>query len=140
MKTEISAGGLVIRRYQSDWQVLIMKDMSQVWTFPKGKLETGESKQNAAEREIEEEVGLTSLVLLGELPTVKYKYKRKGNIDKTVYYFLFHYKGSQKPIGQKEEGITAVRWVSLEKASQIIGYPKSNSPLIAKAEAILSSL
>jgi 8-oxo-dGTP pyrophosphatase MutT (NUDIX family) len=140
MKTELSAGGIIARLYQGSWQILLMKDMNNVWTFPKGKIEKGETKKVAATREIQEEVGLENLTLLGTLPTVKYKYKRNGVIDKTVYYFLFQYTGRKRPVCQKEEGITAAKWISPISALKILGYPDSNMPLIQKTLLILEKV
>jgi len=52
-----AAGGLVMR---SDGKFLVMK-RDGLWDLPKGKLETGESVESAALREVEEETGLKGL-------------------------------------------------------------------------------
>lgn len=140
MKIEVSAGGLIVRKFRSGWQILLIRDRSGQWTFPKGKIEKGETRRVAAQREIAEEVGLHDLVYLGRLPRLKYIYKRSGSVDKTVYYFVYRYDGDESPVGQKEEGISQPTWVPLSHASDSIGYPASNTPLLKKTVELLENL
>lgn len=55
MKKELSAGGVVVRKKGNAWQVLLLKDMNDNWTFPKGLIEKGENPPSAAKREIADE-------------------------------------------------------------------------------------
>ena len=90
MKTEHSAGGVILRLHNTVWQVLLIKDMSGNWTFPKGKLEKNETSRDAAIREIWEEVGMKNLIYKAMLPSVSYTYKRKGAIKKlSITFYLF---------------------------------------------------
>lgn len=138
MKKERSAGGIIVRPYKKSWQVLLIVDMSNAWTFPKGKIEKGETRKDAAVREISEEVGLTGLEFIAPIQTVRYTYKRNGLVDKSVYYVLFGYPGRQKPVCQKEEGIKKAQWMSFEAARKRIGYPDTNTQLLDIAESILA--
>jgi len=132
MKTERSAGGIVIRRKGKGWQILLLQDMNKSWTFPKGLIEKDEEKEITAKREIKEEVGITCLTLICPLPTVRYMYRRNGLIDKTVSYFLFTYKGKERLKPQKEEGVHAVQWMSIRKAFHVVGYVKTNKKLLVE--------
>jgi len=76
MKTEISAGGVVVRKKKGEWQVLLIRDMNDTWTFPKGKIEKGETRKSAATREIKEEVGLTAIRYIAPAKVIHYFYKR----------------------------------------------------------------
>lgn len=140
MKTEISAGGVVVRKNMSVWEVILIKDIYESWTFPKGRVEEGETPIVAANREVSEEVGLTNLKLITELTPVQYVFTRGSLVKKTVHYFLFLYKGNKVPVGQKEEGISDIRWVSYSEAAKIIGYSKSNIPVLSQSEKIVSNL
>lgn len=140
MKKEISAGGLIVRKTPKGWEVLRVRDMNGVWTFPKGKIEEDESLQETAVREIAEEVGLHGLVYLGKLTPIHYVYTRNGQVDKTVHYFVFQYEGGLIPIGQTEEGIHDPTWVPFDQAATDIGYPDSAIPLIEEAKGILTAL
>lgn len=140
MKTEISAGGLIVRKISSGWEVLRVRDMNGVWTFPKGKIEDDESLEETAVREIAEEVGLHGLLYLGKLTPIHYIYSRNGQVDKTVHYFVFQYNGTLFPVGQAEEGIHEPTWVPIDQAAIDIGYPDSAIPLIEEAKRILSTV
>ena len=140
MKTEISAGGVVVRKYREVWQVLLMKDMNNAWTFPKGLIEKGEGKKQAAEREIKEEVGLTGLTSITPVSTIHYAYRRNGVINKTVHYFLFSYLGDEKPRCQISEGIKDARWLPFSEANTIVGYKDTSISLLKKAETLLRGI
>jgi len=133
MKTETSAGGIVIKK----GRVLLLLDMNDCWTFPKGLVEKGETRKNAAIREIAEEVGLTKLNYIGPVSPIEYAYRRGILIHKTVHYFLFRAIGSEKIVCQKSEGIKEAKWVGFDEIISIIGYPKTNVPLLKKAQKLL---
>ncbi len=130
MKTEVSAGGIVVRKRHGVWEIMLVQDKNDAWTFPKGLVEKTENYENAATREIREEVGLSGLKLCVKLPLVRYMYQKNGFISKTVHYFLFRLTRPQKAVSQKEEGIHNATWIPLHKAIEIIGYPKTNRPLL----------
>lgn len=140
MKTEKSAGGVVVRKVRNTWNVLLIRDMNNSWTFPKGKIEKNETSKNAAQREILEEVGLDRLIAIKPLGSVTYMFRKNGLIHKTVSYFLFIDKEKKKPTCQKEEGIKEAEFISFEKALTIVGYDKTNKPLLLKASNILQTL
>lgn len=127
--SEISAGGIIVSKTKGVWWLLLMKDRNGNWTFPKGKIEKGEDYRTAAVREIAEEVGIKGLSYWKTLSPTLYWYFRDGSIKKTVHYFLFESAKRQTPTVQTEEGITQAKWVRLDSAQQLIGYPKTNIPL-----------
>lgn len=140
MNTEISAGGIIVTPSGSGWKVLLMKDMKGNWTFPKGKVEKGETLVQTALREIQEEVGIAGLSLIGELTPTMYWYFREKSIKKTVHYFLFQIASAKKLVVQTEEGISDAKWMTWEQAVLRLGYPKTNLPLISQAEKLLEAL
>lgn len=140
MKKERSSGGIIVRTYRGMWQVLLIEDMNRTWTFPKGKIEKAETRIEAAEREILEEVGLSPLTYVCGVKTIHYTYKRNGLIDKTVFYALFTYAGHKKPVCQKEEGIKRAQWFGFAEARENVGYRVTNVPLLAKSEVLVKSL
>lgn len=70
-----AAGGVVWRPIEDDETfvevVVVHRPIYDDWTFPKGKLDRGESFEDAARREVVEETGLTC-ELGEELPSVEY--------------------------------------------------------------------
>lgn len=133
MNREVSSGGIIVCKTSDGWRVLLMKDMKDNWTFPKGKIEEGENLLDTATREIEEEVGIKRLVFVSELSPTMYWYTRGMSIKKTVHYFLFRSKTLQKPHVQTQEGISEAKWVLWKEAAAMIGYPKTNIPLLKEA-------
>lgn len=138
MKSEISAGGIVICQIHQTWYVLILKDMNSTWTFPKGLIEKGETPEEAATREIAEEVGITGLRLLSPLSPIQYIYQRNGKINKTVYYFVFVSKKRAHLTVQKEEGIHEAKWLPIDDAVSEIGYRQTNVALLAETKRFIA--
>lgn len=67
---EISAGGVVYRKSDGNYEFLIGKHSGyHKWVLPKGLVEKGESQMQAAVREVEEEVGVTAKIV--DLPAGK---------------------------------------------------------------------
>ena len=107
-----AAGGLVKNKNN---ELLFIRRMGK-WDLPKGKIEKGESLEQAALREVEEETGLKELILEEFLNNTFHIYtERNGEkILKTTYWFKMTYVGNSQPIPQKEEGISEVCWKSEE--------------------------
>lgn len=137
MKIHTSAGGIVTCSVHRQWYVLVLKDMNGVWTFPKGIIEKGETREMSAKREIDEEVGIASVSKIASLPPITYFYKRNGLNRKTVYYFLFTTKMRIRPNPQKSEGIQKAKWVSMHDAMKLIGYKETNENLLEQTWRLL---
>ena len=134
MKTEISSGGVIFKKTGKIFNILLILDKKNKWTFPKGLVEKGEDNVSAAKREISEEVGLKKIKLVDGLPTAHYIYTWRRNIvKKTVYYYLFNFTGEEKPIPQTEEGIKEAKWFTVDETLEIIGYPQTNKPILEEA-------
>ena len=104
-KIQKAAGGKVLN---TNNEVLFIYRF-QKWDLPKGKLEKGESIENCALREVEEECGINKLQILNKIETTYhiYEYKNK-NVLKITYWFLMNTSFSGVLIPQKEEGIEKV--------------------------------
>ncbi len=140
MKTEISAGGIIVRKIKTSWHVLLIKDMNGNWTFPKGLVEKNEDTLATAKREISEEVGIVQIKSLKKLDPFRYTYTRDGDlIQKTVHYYIFLVSGSEIAHPQQDEGITEVAWRELYEAKNSIGYEKTNVSILEDVTSFLSS-
>lgn len=139
MKTVLSAGGVIVCSVHHEWYVLVLKDMNDTWTFPKGMVENGETLATAAAREIQEEVGISGLTILQPLPPINYFYKRNGTVKKTVHYYVFQSKICANPNVQKEEGIHEAKWVLIDDAIDMIGYRETNVKLLDVVRTYLLS-
>jgi 8-oxo-dGTP pyrophosphatase MutT (NUDIX family) len=115
-----AAGGVVWRRGADGAPeiVAVHRPRYDDWSLPKGKLDSGESWEQAALREVEEEVGLRC-TLGPELPPVSYT-DQKGRA-KAVRYWLMEPAGDAAFTPNEE--VDEMRWVDLETAVGLLSYP-----------------
>ena len=116
-----AAGGVVC---DEDGRVAIVyRPKYDDWTFPKGKLEPGESEEEAALREVHEETGLD--VDLGrELGYVEYT-DPKGR-PKTVRYWVMNVNGGEFTANRE---VSELRWLPLEEAPALLSYDRDREIL-----------
>jgi 8-oxo-dGTP pyrophosphatase MutT (NUDIX family) len=116
-----AAGGVV---YKNDEALIIFRNGK--WDLPKGKIEKGETPEEASLREVEEECGLTDLKIRKRLDPTYHIYKNehmdssKEWILKETSWFAMEYSGSKIPEPQTEEGITDVKWIGTDEISLIL--------------------
>lgn len=103
-----AAGGVV---NNSNGEILFIKRLGK-WDLPKGKMEKGESREESAVREIEEETGLKDVELVQFINTTYHIYvERNGDkILKCTHWFEMNFNGEDTSKPQIEEGITEVAW------------------------------
>ncbi|MFO7320317.1 MAG: NUDIX hydrolase [Chloroflexota bacterium] len=138
-RNEVSAGGVVYRRAGEGIEVLIGKDAGyHRWVLPKGLVRKGETFEDAALREVEEEVGVRARIVtrLGE--PERYIYTSRGvRIFKAVHYFLMAYESGSETNHDRE--MEEVRWVPIDDAIGMMGYQGAKD-VLARAKAHLSGV
>ena len=137
---EISAGGVVLRRMRGRWYVALIEPAGRgdsvseganktrkksapkpLRALPKGLVEVGESPQETARREVNEETGLEAdpVIKLGD---IKYFYVRswgdRERVFKIVSFYLFRYRsGTLGEISEEmREEVQSAEWMPLEEA------------------------
>ncbi|KQM23468.1 NUDIX hydrolase [Chryseobacterium sp. Leaf201] len=103
-----AAGGVV---NNPDGDTLFIRRLGK-WDLPKGKMEKGESREESAIREIEEETGLRDVELVRFINTTFHIYvERNGDkVLKCTHWFEMNFSGEDTSKPQTEEGITEVAW------------------------------
>ena len=92
------------------------------WDLPKGKIDKGEKKKEAAIREVEEETGIKDIILHEKVLTTRHTYKSKSGqrcIKKTYWYTMTA--PHQSLIPQEEEDIEEAIWVAIPDISSLEG-------------------
>ncbi len=126
-KIEKAAGGLV--KNQKGEMLFIYR--FDKWDLPKGKIEKGESKNDAAIREVEEECGVEGLVIQKKLQKTYHIFQRNGcEILKITYWYAMEteFRGRLKP--QLEEGITKVVFKDDEEVKKALENTYENIKLL----------
>jgi len=136
---ETSAGGVVFRRNGAQPSFLLIRDSYRNWGLPKGHLEAGEEADEAALREVAEETGLSDLVLHGPIQEIDWFFRfRRRLIHKTCVFFLME-SASGDACPQRDEGITACRWLPFEAALKAVSYANARE-VLNRAGQLLTAL
>ena len=147
-ETEVSAGGVVTRPGVglpdgAGPEVLIADQVD--WNtgrrnvrLPKGHLEPGESLEEAALREVAEEVGVTARILQ-PLEPIRYEFwheARHCHVPKVVHYFLMELVAGEAQASDGE--MERVHWCSLAAAHERLTF-EGERLVVRQAERLLRS-
>jgi 8-oxo-dGTP pyrophosphatase MutT (NUDIX family) len=132
MKAEIlAAGGIVIDNETGTPRVLLVHRPSyDDWSFPKGKLDPGETIEEAALREVREETGLECRIIR-ELATMRYNYRTRNKRrlrPKAVHYFLMERVSGDIQVPNEE--VDRAEWFDFDEAAPKLSY-KQDRKLLA---------
>src|SRR5215204_6125702 len=103
-----AAGGIVYRQNGGATEVLVVhRPKYEDWSLPKGKLDPGETLEQAALREVEEETGMRCT--LGEhVGTNEYR-DRHGRSKRVDWWLMQAVDGEFEPNDEVDE----IRWVAV---------------------------
>lgn len=112
----IAAGGLVLNEKKK----ILMIFRRGKWDLPKGKLDKGETLEECAVREVEEETGLQQVKLLSPLVITYHTYHEGARfILKESHWYNMKVSGEQNLVPQTEEGIHEIKWVTNKEAQNL---------------------
>lgn len=119
---ERSAGGVVVRAESAAHWVLLIRDPYKKWGLPKGHIESDETGEQAAYREVMEETGLQEVTVGPELGTIDWHFRFRGKlIHKYCQFFLMATEdGATCP--ELDEGITECLWLPIDEALERVTY------------------
>jgi ADP-ribose pyrophosphatase YjhB (NUDIX family) len=135
---ETSAGGLVVAGEGADARGVLIGKLDRkgrlVWSLPKGHVEEGESLEQTAVREAEEETGITGEVIC-PLGVVDYWFVAEGRrIHKTVHHFLLRATGGE--LSNADVEVTEVAWVPLGEIPDRLAYPDERKLIVQVPEML----
>lgn len=122
-----AAGGLVKNKRE---EVLMIYRLNH-WDLPKGKVESGESFEDAAIREVSEECGIYNLKIFKKIPTTYHIYFEKNKpVLKITHWFEMINEADDKLTPQLEEGIFEVKYVSKKELNSLTEHMFENIKLL----------
>ena len=140
-----SAGGLVFRQSGELIETLLCararpgyqgEDAPLTWRLPKGTPEHGETVEETAQREVQEETGVRVNVL-APITSIRYFFVGHDDgirYDKTVYFYLMEPLGGSTSDHDAEFDV--VEWCSYEEALELLEYDNERSVLEAARSLI----
>jgi 8-oxo-dGTP pyrophosphatase MutT (NUDIX family) len=126
------AGGIAVRRDRERWSVLLVrarKDPS-VWIFPKGHIEPGETPDDAALRETQEEAGVNG-ELVGPIGA-PLEFQSGREPVRVQYFLIIATAEAESPEGRVK------RWYPLERAAEQLTFNGARE-LLGQVRATLAS-
>lgn len=137
---ETSAGGLIIDRTGPVPRAALIARHDRrgrlVWSLPKGHLEAGESHEDAAVREVEEETGIRGVVL-APLGTIDFWFvAEQRRVHKTVHHFLLEARGGE--LSDDDIEVVEVAWVPLPDVAATLAYADERR-LLTKVDGLLAA-
>jgi 8-oxo-dGTP pyrophosphatase MutT (NUDIX family) len=131
---QYSAGGLVVRGDR----ILLIATHSGRWQLPKGHLEPGESAEQAALRETQEETGVRGRVV-APLPGIEYTFLQEGRrIEKRVDYFLLEYESGSAAAGDPRE-VAGADWFSWEEGLRRLSFDSARRVADAARQLVIGA-
>lgn len=129
-----SAGGVVVRGDAGGGEVLLIAVAGGRWQLPKGRLEEGETPEQAAVREVAEETGVRGRVR-APLPPVDYWFSRpEARIHKRVDYYLLDYlDGSADDYDPGE--VEGAAWMAWDEALARLTFDNERRVVAAARQA-----
>jgi 8-oxo-dGTP pyrophosphatase MutT (NUDIX family) len=135
----VSAGGVVTKVEDGKIFVGLLREANfKKWLLPKGHVKRGEALENAARREIEEELGLTKVEMVCKLGVIE-RESFEGDEWKTIHFFLFIQRAPEEFLPKDQEKIYHPGWHSLDNLPKMFwgGQERLLKASIEKIKKIL---
>lgn len=137
---EISAGGLVISRLEPMRAALIChrnRGGGKDWCLPKGHIESTETLEQTAVREVYEETGLQGEII-AKLGEINYSFRVGGlRVKKTVHHFLIRETdGFLSAQGDPTGEVLEVRWFELEELVEVLAHENEKKMALKALELL----
>lgn len=132
----VSAGGVVFQRNSDSMNIVLCgRHSPHQWALPKGTPEAGESREETALREVQEETGL-EVRIVAPLGDIEYRFSRDGvHYHKRVYYYLMAPLGGSTDLHDAEFDV--VQWFPLDETASLMTHETEAEVVRRATEAVL---
>lgn len=117
MKYEDSAGGVVVNGGEV---AVVFQEKTETWALPKGHIEGGESEEESARREIEEETGITDLKFVKKLGSYTRGTRKDSGVKKNITFL--HFTTEQKKLEPQDPENPVAKWVDIDEVADVLSY------------------
>jgi 8-oxo-dGTP pyrophosphatase MutT (NUDIX family) len=136
----MSAGGVVFRERDGHVEVVLVARPKQgLWALPKGTPEAGETVEQTAIREVQEETGLV-VSITREIGAIRYRYAVPSEhvlVSKVVHHYLMEATGGDVTLHDHEYDV--VDWVDIHEAVGRMSYANERT-IVEKAGALIAAM
>jgi 8-oxo-dGTP pyrophosphatase MutT (NUDIX family) len=119
---ETTSGGVIFRRLDEGFEILLIADMKKRWTIPKGHVDPGEEPRQTAQREIQEETGLQQIKVYSWLGKVNFQYRRLNTLVLMTMHLYLVEITSDSDNFKPEKWLSDIKWFKPEEAINLIEY------------------
>ncbi len=128
-REQVSAGGFLVRRDRGEVELALVsctRRWGTTWEIAKGKLEVGETPEQAACRELQEEMGFEAPLRIGcDLGVVRYGFHTPEGEPrlKSMHVYLIEVDSPpERFCPAEDEGIGEVQWFSVQDACGVVRH------------------
>jgi 8-oxo-dGTP diphosphatase len=135
---QFSAGGVAYRPAPAGIEIAIVQVLPELrWQLPKGMIDPGETREQAALREVREEAGVEA-ELVGPIATTEYWFQaayggQPRRYHKYVHWFLMRYISGS--VDDHDHEVAEARWASPEAALRLLAF-KNEREIVEQAVAM----
>src|SRR5688500_4320996 len=118
----ISSGGVCFRMADGKVEVVLIQTRPERWQLPKGAIEDGETREQAARREVREETGIDGEIV-EHLETIEYWFTagtRRQRRHKSVHLFLL--RAVSGDVSEHDDEAIEARWFPIESAGAKLSF------------------
>lgn len=141
MPKEVSYGAVIFRREGKEILYLLLyrkahEHYKEMWDFPRGLIEKGETPKEDIKREVKEETGIGDLKFVsGFKEKVKWFYRKEGQlINKEATYYLAETKTKEVKLSFEHDNY---KWCNFDYAMKLIKFSNTKN-ILNKANEFLT--
>ncbi len=136
MKRVFSAGGIVVRENNGPKVLVTQHSVHLGWDFPKGQIEPGETGEQAALREVEEETGVKAEIVEKIGDSKYFYYEGEEKVFKNVVFYLMKFVEQGEATTAFE--VSGTEWLAPKEVEEQLSFKGSREVWVKAKIRIVS--